>query len=65
MNTNTMPLEAETRVLIDRSLENLGWKLSGKEQNVYYSSLALKQKKRNSAESDRTMFCIPKRAISL
>ena len=36
MNTNTIPLEAETRVLIDRSLENLGWKLSGKEQNVYY-----------------------------
>ena len=36
MNTNTMPLEVETRVLIDRSLENLGWKLSGKEQNVYY-----------------------------
>ena len=36
MNTNTMPLESETRVLIDRSLENLGWKLSGKEQNVYY-----------------------------
>ena len=36
MNTNTMPLEAETRVLIDRSLENLGWKLSGKDQNVYY-----------------------------
>lgn len=31
-----MPLEAETRVLIDRSLENLGWKLSGKNQNVYY-----------------------------
>ena len=26
MNINTMPLEAETRVLIDRSLENLGWK---------------------------------------
>lgn len=24
MNPNTMPLEAETRVLIDRSLENLG-----------------------------------------
>lgn len=36
MNTNTTPLEAETRVLIDRSLENLGWKLSGKDQNVYY-----------------------------
>ena len=36
MNANTMPLEAETRILIDRSLENLGWKLSGKDQNVYY-----------------------------
>ena len=36
MNTNTMPLEAETRVLIDRSLENLGWKLTGKDQNVFY-----------------------------
>lgn len=36
MNTNTMPLEAETRILIDRSLENLGWKLNGKEQNVFY-----------------------------
>lgn len=36
MNINTMPLEAETRVLIDRSLENLGWKLDGKDQNVYY-----------------------------
>lgn len=36
MNTNTMPLEAETRILIDRSLENLGWILNGKEQNVFY-----------------------------
>lgn len=35
MNINTMPLEAETRVLIDRSLENLGWRLNGKDQNVY------------------------------
>lgn len=33
---NTLPLEAETRILIDRSLENLGWKLSGKDQNVYF-----------------------------
>ena len=37
MNINTMPLEAETRVLIDRSLENLGWKLNGKDQNVPYT----------------------------
>lgn len=36
MNTNTMPLEAETRVLIDRSLENLGWKLKGKDKNVFF-----------------------------
>ena len=35
MNINTKPLEAETRILIDRNLENLGWKLSGKDQNVY------------------------------
>ena len=35
MNTNTMPLEADTRLLIDRNLENLGWKLTGKDQNVY------------------------------
>lgn len=30
-----MPLEAETRLLIDRSLENLGWKFTGKGKNVY------------------------------
>lgn len=35
MNTNTMLLEAETRVLIDRSLENLGWKFKGKDKNVF------------------------------
>lgn len=32
---NTMPLEASTRVLIDRILENLGWNFNGKDQNVY------------------------------
>lgn len=36
MNTNTLPLEAETRVLIDRSLENLGWKFKGQDKNVYF-----------------------------
>ena len=64
MNPNTMPLEAETRVLIDRSLENLGWKLSGKDQNVYYEQHALKQRKRSCAESVRTMFCTRRIAIS-
>lgn len=32
---NTMPLEADTRILIDKSLENLGWKFTGKEKNVF------------------------------
>ena len=36
MNANTMPLEAETRILIDRTLQNLGWKLDGKDKNVFY-----------------------------
>ena len=36
MNKNTMPLEADTRILIDRTLENLGWKLEGKDKNVFY-----------------------------
>lgn len=36
MNTNAMPLEAETRLLINRSLENLGWNLTGKNQNVFF-----------------------------
>lgn len=35
MNLNTMPLEQTTRDLINRSLENLGWKFHGKDQNVY------------------------------
>ncbi len=35
MNVN-MPLEAETRILIDHSLESLGWKLKGKGQNVFF-----------------------------
>ena len=35
MSINTMPLEAETRILIDRNLENLGWKFKGKDKNVF------------------------------
>lgn len=31
-----MPLEADTRLLIDRSLENLGWNLSGTDKNVFF-----------------------------
>lgn len=29
------PLEADTRLLIDRSLENLGWNLTGEDKNVF------------------------------
>lgn len=35
MEQNTFPLEAETRVLIDRNLENLGWNFTGIDQNVF------------------------------
>jgi len=31
----TLPLEADTRTLIDKSLENLGWKFMGKDKNVF------------------------------
>lgn len=50
MNTNTMPLEAETRVLIDRSLENLGWKLTGKDQNVFYEQTRSESEKKKLGE---------------
>lgn len=33
---NTMPLEADTRILIDKSLENLGWVFNGKQKNVFF-----------------------------
>jgi type I restriction enzyme M protein len=32
---NTIPVEADTRVSIDKSLENLGWIFRGRKQNVY------------------------------
>ncbi len=49
MNMNTTPLEAETRVLIDRSLENLGWKLNGKDKNVFFEQ--------PKTESERKKLC--------
>lgn len=33
---NTMALEADTRVQIDNNLQNLGWQLTGKNQNVFF-----------------------------
>lgn len=76
MNLNTMPLEAETRVLIDRSLENLGWKLSGKDQNVYYEQPRSEAEKKKlggkrpdyvlySKDSDKPLIVLkPKRKVS-
>lgn len=69
MNTNTMPLEAETRTLIDRSLENLGWKLNGKGQNVYFEQPRTEAEKKKlggkrpdyvlySKESDKPLIVI-------
>ena len=33
---NTLTLEADTRILIDKSLENLGWVLNGRKKNVFF-----------------------------
>lgn len=35
MNLNTLPLEADTRLLIDTTLTNLGWVFTGRDRNVY------------------------------
>lgn len=69
MNTNTMPLEADTRILIDRSLENLGWKLKGKGKNVFYEQPKTEAEKKKlggkrpdyvlySKESDKPLIVI-------
>lgn len=46
MSTNTMPLEAETRILIDRNLENLGWKFKGKDKNVFFEQPRTKEERK-------------------
>ena len=58
MNTNTMPLEAETRVLIDRSLENLGWKFKGKDKNVFFEQpkTELERKKLGGKRPDYVLY---------
>lgn len=39
------PLEADTRILIDRNLVNLGWKLTGVDKNVYFEAPRTKKEK--------------------
>lgn len=58
MNMNTTPLEAETRVLIDRSLENLGWKLKGKDKNVFFKQpkTELERKKLGGKRPDYVLY---------
>lgn len=58
MNINTTPLEAETRVLIDRSLENLGWKFKGKDKNVFFEQpkTELERKKLGGKRPDYVLY---------
>lgn len=49
MNTYTAPLEAATRMLIDRSLENLGWRLRGTNRNVFVEQPRLESERKKLA----------------
>lgn len=49
MNTYTAPLEADTRMLIDRSLENLGWRLRGTNRNVFVEQPRLESERKKLA----------------
>lgn len=66
---NTMPLEADTRNLIDTALTNLGWKLNGKDKNVFFEQPKTKAERKSlggkrpdyvlySNESDRPLIVI-------
>ena len=57
MNTNTMPLEAETRI-------HLGWKLSGKDQNVYYEQPRSEVEEKKLGGNGRITFFIPNKVTS-
>ena len=46
MSDIVLPLEADTRMLIDRSLENLGWEAHGRQKNIYLESPRTAQERR-------------------
>lgn len=46
MSINTMPLEADTRILIDNSLTSLGWKLNGRGKNVYFEQPRIEEERK-------------------
>lgn len=60
---NTMPLEADTRNLINTALTNLGWKLNGKDKNVFLNSQKQKQNVNLSEENVLIMCCTQTRVI--
>ena len=64
-----MPLEADTRNLIDTALTNLGWKLNGKDKNVFFEQPKTEAERKSlggkrpdyvlySNESDRPLIVI-------
>lgn len=66
---NTMPLEADTRNLINTALTNLGWKLNGKDKNVFFEQPKTEAERKSlggkrpdyvlySNESDRPLIVI-------
>lgn len=46
MSINTPLLEMDTRELINRNLENLGWKLHGTSRNVYFEQPRTERERR-------------------
>lgn len=52
------PLEADTRTLIDKSLENLGWKLTGQDKNVFLEQprTESERKKLNGKRADYVLY---------
>ena len=56
---NTMPLEASTRILIDKSLENLGWFLNGPKQNVFFEQPKTEKERKllGGMRPDYVLYC--------
>ena len=57
-NFSLVPLEADTRILIDNSLDNLGWKLRGKNKNVFLEQ-AKSESERKKLDGKRQDYVIP------
>ena len=53
---NTMPLEADTRLLIDTNLANLGWSLTGKDKNVFVPRTEEERKRLKGKRPDYVLY---------